>query len=113
MEDFVERKAFEVANFEPENGFHLVIHKKVIDELKNGNGKKLKEIVFRKPFAGVRVEAEKIQVTKANPIPEFRPNQRAMFERGDIMILNRDFRESINIAPGMRVKTFLKFKGKK
>ncbi len=109
----IERKAFQVANFEPTNGFEIVFNKKFIEEVVKSNGDKLKEVVFRRPFAGIRVDAGKIQLTNENPIPVTRPEQRAMFDRGDIAILNREFRENHNIAPGMRVKMFLHFKGGK
>ena len=110
MEDFVTRKAYEVANFEPENGFQIVLNRKSVESIKGRNGMKLKEVVFRKPYSGIKVDAEKIQLTKRNPIPRDRPNQRAMFDRGDIVILNREFRESVNISPGTRLKMYLRFK---
>ena len=101
-----------MANYEPENGYYLVMNKNIIDSITGNNGKMLEEVVFRKPFTGIKVSAEKIQLAKENPIPEYRPNQRAMFDRGDIILLNREFRESANIAPGIRLKMFLKFKSK-
>jgi hypothetical protein len=114
MEDFVTRKAFEVANFEPENGFQVVLNRKAIESIKGRNGRKLEEVVFRKPYSGIKIEADKIQLANRNPIPNDRPNQKAMFDRGDIVILNREFRENANISPGTRLKMFLRFKtGKK
>ena len=113
MSEIIERKAFEIGNYEPENGSYMVVNKKIINEIVRGKEVRLEEVVFRKPYAGIKIEGDKIEITDKNPIPESRPTLRAMFERGDIVLLKRDFRERINIAPGMRVKMFLRFRGGK